>query len=184
MICAVDQRDIGVAVAVEITPGKSPQAGDARERMQNDESAVPVISQHGWDAASCAEHDIEIAVRFDIYGPSAYIFAGENMLGKFCRCRYIRERVGTVLAEEAKSTFAGQHQISFEIVIEVNRQNAFRQRSRVGSTPGKWECGAASQVHVRPIRLNDDRGARDAQRDGTDPIPMTAFQTGDRLIRE
>ena len=68
---AIDDRGIGIAVAVEIRPGKPVHAGNSGEGMNGQKGSIAIISQDRRRAVFCAQHDIEIAVGFDVHRPRA-----------------------------------------------------------------------------------------------------------------
>ena len=62
-------RGIGIAIAIEISPGKPAYAGNSVEGMNGQKCAISIISQDGRSAGFGPEHDIEIAVGFNIDRP-------------------------------------------------------------------------------------------------------------------
>ena len=66
---AIDDRGIGIAVAIQIGPGKPAYAGNSVEGMNGQEGSISIISQDGRSAGFCAQHDIEIAVGFNVHRP-------------------------------------------------------------------------------------------------------------------
>ena len=72
---AIDDRGIGIAVAVEIGPGKSAHAGNSGEGMNRQKRSVAVVSQDSRHAVVRAQHDVEIAVGFDVHRPRAGVAA-------------------------------------------------------------------------------------------------------------
>ena len=124
----VNDRGIGIAVSVEISPGKAAQARDSGEGMNIGEGSVAVVSQDDGNAIARAEDDIEIAVGLDINRPRPGVMRIDHRPGQLGLSRHVGEPAGSVLAEQAHATGAGENQICLEIVVEVKRHNALGQR--------------------------------------------------------
>ena len=67
----VDERGVGIAVAIKIGPRKSEQAGDTGKGMNGREGVVAVVSQDERKAVFGAENDVEVTVGFDVDSPGA-----------------------------------------------------------------------------------------------------------------
>ena len=90
--CSVNDRSVGIAVAIEIGPGKAAHARNSSEGMDREKCAVPVVSQNGRDAGAGPEHDIQIAIGFDIHGPRPGVGRVGDGLRKFGLSRHVAER--------------------------------------------------------------------------------------------
>ncbi len=168
---AVDDRGIGIAVAVEISPGKTAHAGDSGKGMNGQERAVAIISQDRRRAVFCAEHDIEISVSFNVHRPRAGIAAIGYRFGQLGLCGYIGESSRAILSQQAHAAGAGQHQIGLEVVVEINWDDAFGHRRNAGSSARKGNRGASRQMHLAGIGHGHCGRAPTAQRNRSNPIP-------------
>ena len=70
---AIDDRSIRVAISVQISPGKTVDAGNSGKGMNGQKGAVAVISQDCRNALFGAEYEVEVAIRFDIHRPRSAV---------------------------------------------------------------------------------------------------------------
>ena len=78
---SVDDRGVGIAVAVQISPGKAANARNSGKRMNVQECAIAVVAQNGRNAAVGPEYDIEVAIRLDVHRPGAGVRRINDRLG-------------------------------------------------------------------------------------------------------
>src|SRR5258707_1029388 len=97
---SVEKNCIGRAIAVKIRPGKAANRCDPLEWVNLFERAIAVVSEHDGCAAQRCEHDVEIAVHFDVSRPGAPVSDRAYASGK--RSGHIRERAARFLAIELK----------------------------------------------------------------------------------
>ena len=96
MARAIDQRCVGISIAVEIGPDKLPNAGDGREGVRGQECAVAVVSQDKGKAGGCACHNVEVAICLDVNGPGPGIGRSEQSRGQLCLAGDIGECLGRI----------------------------------------------------------------------------------------
>ncbi len=126
MACAIDQRRIGVAVAVEVSPDKLTNPGDPVKRMNREKRAVPIVAQHNRKPTCLPHHNVEIAISLDVNRPCPGVRRVDHWGRQLRGCGHIREAIRCVLSEETNSSPAGKYQIRLEIVVEIKRQNTCR----------------------------------------------------------
>ncbi len=90
---AVDDGSIGIAVAIEVGPGKACHARNICKRLDGGEGAVSIVAQHLRHSLFCSHHDVQIAVGFDVHGPRAGVAGVEDGRRQFCEGAYVREGV-------------------------------------------------------------------------------------------
>ena len=120
---AVDEGSIGIPIAIEVGPDELLDAGNARERMNRGKRAIAVVAQDCRRTGLSAEYNIEVAVGLDVHGPGTGVRRVENRSRELRLRSYIRELLWRVLSHEAHAASAGEHQVGFEIVVEVQRQH-------------------------------------------------------------
>src|SRR5262249_26996249 len=123
MASAVDDGSVRIAVCVEIGPGESLYSRDSSERMDGQECAVSIVAEDRWFALRTAEHDVEIAIGFDINCPGAGVSCVGYRLRQLGGWRDIAELCRTLLTHEPHAARSGQNEIGFKIVVEVERSN-------------------------------------------------------------
>ena len=77
-----------------------------------------------------AEHDIEIAVGVDVGSPGAGETSIQDRRRQLCLRCDVGEFVCAFLFQQTNAAGSRQDQISFEIVIEIEPDNAFWSRPR------------------------------------------------------
>ena len=85
-----------------------------------------------------------------------------------CAVTSVKE-LGALLAEEANAACPGQHQVGFEVVIEVDRQDGLGLKRLVRGSSRKWKGRAGGQPYGMAIGHGDYRSALPSERDGSDP---------------
>jgi hypothetical protein len=99
------------------------------------ERAITIVSQNHWRPVFRAEHDIEIAVAIDVGSPGAGETSIQDRRRQFCLRGDVGEFVCAFLLEQTKAARSRQDQISFEIVIEIEPDNAFLSAERALARP-------------------------------------------------
>ena len=110
--------------------------------MNRRERTVAIISQNQRQPLLRAQHDIQIAVRFNVHRPRARVGSARQGLRQFRLRRHVGKLFRIVLPHQPHAARAGQHQVGVEVVVEINRQNPFGQRRRARSPAGKGKCRA------------------------------------------
>jgi len=73
MVRSIDQSRIGIAIAVEVGPGKLTNARDAMKWVDWEKRTVAIVAQHGGRATSLSHHNVKIAVRLDVHSPGSRV---------------------------------------------------------------------------------------------------------------
>ena len=170
---AIDHRGVGIAIAIEIRPGKLAQMPEIPAKgMNRQERAVAIIAQNCGQSVRCAQHDVEIAIGLDVHRPRAGVRRIESRTSATWSAAVTSVNApGLSWRNKRTPPAPGKHQIGLEVVVEVDRQNAFRRRRDCSTLPGKRKCRASGQTHFPAVRFGHDRRAFATQRNGSDPVP-------------
>ncbi len=171
---SINDRGIGIAVAIKISPGKTAQPRHSGKGVNRQKRTIPVVSQDRGDAVVGAKHDVQIAIGFNVNRPRTGVGGIGYGLRQFGLSRHVTERTRTVLRQQPDSAVAGKYQIRLEVVVEVERQNPFGLRRHDGRAAGKREFRTTRQTHFTTTCLGDGGCARTAQGNRSDPIPLSA----------
>src|SRR5215213_2503348 len=122
------------------------------------------------------KNDIQIAVSLDIRRRSTQHALIDGCSRQFRFVGHIRERRRTVLLEETQTTIACKHQISFEVVTEIDRQHPIVPGRAVIWPTGKWKYRTARQANLAACASRNNGCALSIQRDCADPLcPVCAW---------
>ena len=161
---AVNEGSVRVAVPVQIGPQKTLHARDSRKCVDRREGIVSIVAKDD-RLTGRAEDQIKVAVSLDIDGPAAGVMTVHDRSGEFgLRCD-VSEFIRLVLTKETYAACPGEDQISLEVVIEVDGNNAFRLRRSLCRSPWKGNGRAGCKVHGASVGFDDGRGAFVTQRD-------------------
>ena len=141
--------------------------------MNREKRVVAVISQHERQSLVRAEHDVEIAIGFNVDGPPASIGSIGHRFRQLGLRGYVGEHARAVLAKQTHAARARQHEISFEIVIEVDLQNSLGRGGDVGRSAGEEKRCLGGQMHFSAIGFSNSF---------TIPIPFNGNGRGPPLV--
>ena len=178
---AIDQRSIGIAIAVQVGPHKLVHARDSGERMNGREGPITVVAKHCRRPACGAQQDIQIAVRLNVESPRAGIVAGENRRRQLGLRSNIGEFLRRILAHEANTARARQDQIGLEVVIEIDRQHRLRPRRRIARSTWKRKRGPSGKTHGMRVGRDHHRQLLVIERCRSDPVPLQVLRIRQRL---
>src|ERR1700734_4188783 len=77
MSYSVNDRGVGVAVSINVSPNKLVNPGDSGKGMNRRECSVAIITEHGGQAACRPQDNVEVAVCLNVHGPRACVVAAE-----------------------------------------------------------------------------------------------------------
>src|SRR6185312_14509675 len=141
--------------------------------MDGEECAVAIVAQNCWHALARAEHDIEIAVGFNVHGPCAGITSINHRLRQLRLRSHVCKRTRAVLPHQANATRPCQSKISLEVIVEVELGNTFRLRRSFRSSARKWEMRTARKLYFFASCHCQNWRSIAAQLNGVNPIPVT-----------
>ncbi len=148
---AIDHGGIGIAVAIQIDPGKAAQAGNPGKRMHGSKRSIAIVSQHYRRPLVGTKQDVHIPIGFDIDRPRAGVGGMQQCRRQLGLRGHIRKRRWALLTLKANAAFAGQHQIHFEVVIEVDRQDGLGLKRLVRGAARERKSRACGQPYGMAI---------------------------------
>jgi len=166
MIGGVDQGGVGVAVAVEVDPGELAEAADVWEGSGGGEGAVAVVAQERGRAGEGAEEDVEVAVGFDVDGPSAGVGGVEDRRGELGLGGDVGEVGGVFLAEEADACGTCEDEVGLEVEVEIDGEDALGGESGGGVAAGEREGCAGGEFEGGGVRVGEDGGVCAVEAEG------------------
>ena len=119
--------------------------------MDGKKCSISIVAKDRRRSVFCAQHDIEIAVGFDVNRPSPGIRRIGHRLRQFGLRGHIRESSGTILPKQAHSACPSQHQVGLEIVVEVDGDNALGRGATPDGPPGNGNVAPVDRRTSRPF---------------------------------
>ena len=101
---------------------------------------------------------VQVAVSLNICRPRACVTCFCDRRGEFRKRRNVGESRRTILAHQPHATISRKHQIGFEIVVEINWQNSFGERSDGRWTTRKWKRCTSGQAYFMAVGDSHNRG--------------------------
>ena len=168
---AVEERGVGVAVDVEVSPAEVAESGHAGKRTLPLPRAVCVVAQHRRRPGGRTEDHVEISVHLDVGRPHPIGTANRGILPRQRRHQYLCETVDCFIPQpESDPSRSRQHQVHPVVAVPVEGEHAVggRRRRPRRTRPGrKRETGAAVRVaetaRLLPVRHKDHRGVLSAR---------------------
>ena len=143
--------------------------------MDRLECAVSVVAQDSGKSRLLPQNDVKVAVSFDIDSPGSGVSGVQNGFGQPGLRGHIGKGRGTLLQHQADASRACEREIGFEVVVEVERYDAFRCWRDSGTSSGKRETHSGCEPHLVRIGYEHRGRALSSERKRANPAPAIAF---------